>query len=143
MTKLKALALALALFVIVPYVVPAPRIVISPVLLEESELLSPQPHYRFTSDGCSGGMSLLWWVVFGHGPDWENCCVTHDFAYWRGGSAEMRSDADAELWHCVTTSGHRLWASLMWLGVRLGGSPYLPLAWRWGYGELYGYGWLF
>jgi hypothetical protein len=134
---MKAVLVAIAVFLIAPYVAPSPRIEIPAELLAASDQVQPQPLYRFTSDGCSGGMSFAWHVALGHGPDWEHCCVAHDFAYWRGGSSDDRQNADAHLLQCVDASGHPLWAWLMWLGVRPGGSPYLPTAWRWGYGWAY------
>src|SRR5262245_15908951 len=36
------------------------------------------PPYPFTTDGCS---------TFPDGA-WKSCCVTHDYAYWCGGTAE-------------------------------------------------------
>lgn len=39
---------------------------------------------------------------------------------------------------CVTNEGSPLLAKLMYAGVRLGGSRWFPLPWRWGYG----YPWL-
>lgn len=81
------------------------------------------PPNPFTTDGCS-----LW-------PDctWQECCVDHDKWYWCGGSAEDRKEADATLRNCVARESANT-ASLMWVGVRLGGAPWLPLPWRWGYG---------
>ncbi len=81
------------------------------------------PPHLFTTDGCS--------VC----PDdgWVDCCIEHDFAYWCGGSADDRARADRELESCVA-KGSPAMASLMWLGVRVGGAPWIPAPWRWGYG---------
>lgn len=90
---------------------------------------------EFTTDGCS---------LF---PDnagnvcWADCCVTHDQAYWRGGSAEQRTSADAALRNCVQerTQSPAL-AEAMYLGTRIGGMPFLPTWFRWAYGWAYGRG---
>ena len=84
----------------------------------------------FTSDGCSSF------------PDgtlkqkqlWLSCCVAHDKSYWVGGSYQQRVDADNELEACVEKVGEKAIAKLMLAGVRVGGSPYWPTSFRWGYG---------
>jgi len=91
----------------------------------------------FTTDGCS--------MFPDHSPsgktDWCVCCVAHDLAYWRGGSADERARADAELESCVrTASGDATLAKTMLAGVRVGGNPYFPTSYRWGYGWPYGRG---
>ena len=91
----------------------------------------------FTTDGCS---------VFPDGTAlqpklWCDCCVTHDQAYWRGGSAEQRLRADAALGACVrAATGKVTLANWMVRGVRVSGMPLLPTAFRWGYGWGYGRG---
>ena len=82
------------------------------------------PPHAFTTDGCS-----LW-------PDsrWVECCVVHDMAYWCGGSAEDRARADRGLAACVSAHSSCGMGSLMGLGVRPGGVPWMPVPWRWGYG---------
>ncbi|WP_419148897.1 hypothetical protein [Pseudoalteromonas 'SMAR'] len=87
----------------------------------------------FTSDGCS---------VFPDGTLvqqqlWLDCCTAHDLAYWQGGSEQDRERADLELKACVSKLGEPDVASLMLLGVRIGGTPYLPTSFRWGYGWPY------
>ncbi len=85
---------------------------------QADSVLSP-----FTSDGCSGGLSVGWHFLSGkieqiqniHGtlPPWEECCITHDRAYHPGGtikdsssdSFEKRKDADLALKKCVLTTG--------------------------------------
>ncbi|MBU2984441.1 FAD-binding oxidoreductase [Saccharophagus degradans] len=84
----------------------------------------------FTSDGCS---------AFPDGNTeeqtlWLNCCVSHDLSYWKGGTYEERIKADAELESCVAKLGETEIGKLMYAGVRVGGSPYLPMPYRWGYG---------
>src|SRR5690606_31175142 len=65
---------------------------------------------------------------------WLSCCVAHDYAYWKGGSYQDRLAADEALEACVSAVGEPEIALLMLAGVRVGGSPYLPTKFRWGYG---------
>ena len=91
----------------------------------------------FTTDGCS---------LFPDGDAenpvrWRDCCVTHDQAYWRGGTAEERKTADMGLRDCVAARTDRqTLAHQMYLGVRIGGVPLLPTTFRWGFGWGYGRG---
>lgn len=87
----------------------------------------------FTSDGCS---------VFPDGTLeqkdlWLLCCTAHDYAYWQGGTYQERLIADKILRQCVANVGEPQIAKLMLAGVRVGGSPYLPTSFRWGYGWPY------
>ena len=92
----------------------------------------------FTSDGCSAfpdgtlEQSDLWLI----------CCTTHDRAYWKGGTYDERLQADKDLQACVEEVGEEEIALLMLVGVRVGGTPFLPTTFRWGYGWPYprGYG---
>lgn len=87
----------------------------------------------FTSDGCS----LFFDGTVEQQELWLTCCVAHDFDYWQGGSAIQRERSDARLKQCVKEVGEPIIASLMLAGVRVGGSPYLPTPFRWGYGWPY------
>ncbi|MDO9316613.1 MAG: hypothetical protein Q7V56_00240 [Gammaproteobacteria bacterium] len=97
-------------------------------MFSQSEELAP-----FTSDGCSAF------------PDgsleqrqlWLSCCVAHDVAYWQGGTYEERMAADLGLQQCVAQVGDSRIAAIMLAGVRVGGTPYLPTPFRWGYGWPY------
>jgi hypothetical protein len=82
------------------------------------------PPHPFTTDGCS-----LW-------PDdgWVSCCVDHDIAYWCGGSCEDRAQADQTLRRCVAEHGPAGMGTTMYVGVRVGGLPWYPVPFRWGYG---------
>jgi hypothetical protein len=82
-----------------------------------------QPDFIFTTDGCS------------RAPDdgWVECCIVHDIPYWCGGSEADRVAADEFLQQCVNKQ-NGFFSSLFYTGVRLGGSPWLPTPWRWGYG---------
>ena len=84
----------------------------------------------FTTDGCSSFPD----GTLEHVSLWTNCCIRHDFAYWKGGTYEERLTADEELEECVAGVGEPTIASLMLAGVRVGGTPYLPTSYRWGYG---------
>jgi hypothetical protein len=87
----------------------------------------------FTTDGCSrfpDGTSTR--------PElWLNCCTVHDIAYWQGGTSAERLQADRALQHCVAAVGKPTIAWFMFVGVRVGGTPYLPISFRWGYGWPY------
>ncbi len=87
----------------------------------------------FTSDGCSGFPD----GTLEHRDLWHKCCTAHDYAYWKGGSYEERLDADNELRSCVSSVGEEKIAKLMLAGVRVGGSPFFPTTFRWGYGWSY------
>ena len=84
-------------------------------------------------DGCSGGMSKAWRWLFDAPPPWEGCCDRHDQPYTQGGTAKQRFEADIALLRCVAQVGHPWWAIAMFIAVRLGGGPYLPTPWRWGF----------
>jgi len=83
----------------------------------------------FTSDGCSRFPD----GTFKHKALWLKCCTAHDYAYWKGGTYRQRLDADLELKNCVATVGEKEIAALMLAGVRVGGSPFFPTSFRWGY----------
>ena len=96
---------------------------------------SEQPLRPFASDGCSLFPDR---AVIGS-SDWCQCCLEHDMAYWRGGTAAARKLADVRLRDCVAaTTGNRTLAAMMYRGVRVGGSPYFYTWYRWGYGWSYG-----
>lgn len=84
----------------------------------------------FTTDGCSAF------------PDgtleqqslWVECCIRHDLAYWKGGTYTQRLAADDALQVCVADVGEPEIAAVMLAGVRVGGSPFYPTTYRWGYG---------
>ncbi len=104
-----------------------------PSLLFFSVFAHPEGLQPFTSDGCSS---------FPEGTPWQNqlwleCCTLHDYAYWKGGTYQQRLDADRELEACVARVGEPEIALLMLAGVRVGGSPFFPTPFRWGYGWPY------
>lgn len=86
--------------------------------------------HPFTSDGCS-----LFPDGYADMRDlWLPCCIEHDKAYWQGGTWQQRLNADRQLKYCVARLGEPLIAELMLNGVRIGGSPFWPTRFRWGYG---------
>lgn len=100
----------------------------------------------FVSDGCSSFPDGLNGDKF----LWRDCCMKHDLAYWIGGSAEEKMQADLELKQCVAVSlGNKTsqneiiqmvlqsLAEKMESGVAIGGSPLMFSPWRWGYGWNY------
>ena len=95
-----------------------------------AEQLSP-----FKSDGCS----LFPDGSPNHPQLWFDCCFEHDIAYWQGGNRQQKQQADQALQQCIINkTANRLLAKLMYLGVKIGGSPHLPTSFRWGYGWSYG-----
>lgn len=87
----------------------------------------------FTSDGCSSFPD----GTFEHNKLWLSCCQKHDFDYWKGGTYQQRLVSDQALKMCVANVGEPEIALLMLAGVRVGGTPYLPTKFRWGYGWSY------
>ncbi|MDA0725249.1 MAG: hypothetical protein O3A82_10090 [Verrucomicrobia bacterium] len=86
---------------------------------------------EFKSDGCS----LFVDGTFKDRELWKGCCVEHDVAYWKGGTAEERKAADLKFRECIrNTTGDETLALLMHEAVRAGGGPYFPTWYRWGYG---------
>lgn len=92
----------------------------------------------FTTDGCSGGLSIGWEYLaeeiedvrnyHGIRPPWENCCIDHDRLYHAGTtvgasaeeSFEARKQADFALLYCVVETGN---TRLEELTVEYGVSP--------------------
>ncbi len=82
----------------------------------------------FKSDGCS---------LFPDG-NYRECCVEHDKAYFIGGSLKERRTADKKLYRCVRSKGNgKFLASMIFVGVRIGGVSFLPTPFRWGFGNKY------
>lgn len=92
----------------------------------------------FSSDGCSAFPD----GTVKQNELWLSCCQKHDFDYWKGGSYQERLASDNALEACVAGVGEPEIALLMLAGVRVGGSPFWPTRFRWGYGwpypKLYG-----
>lgn len=75
-------------------------------------------------DGCTLAPDL----------DFTVCCNAHDIHYWVGGSACERKIVDQNFRECIRDADHPILAEIYYYGVRLGGTPYLPTPWRWGFG---------
>ena len=91
---------------------------------------SPGGLSPFSTDGCSGGLSVGWeylaekiapfQAVHGSAPPWLHCCVSHDHIYHSGGptgadsmeSFLARRAADRVLQECVLETGQRRRAQL-------------------------------
>ncbi len=105
--------------------------------LAVSSCASVHTLHDFRTDGCS---------FFPEGDAeaparWSDCCVSHDMAYWQGGTADERRSADGSLRDCVLArTGRQDLANRMYRGVRFSGAPLLPTTFRWGYGWGYGRG---
>lgn len=91
----------------------------------------------FASDGCSEFPD----GTLQQNTLWLDCCRAHDRTYWLGGTAVEREAADQDLHSCVANVGEPEIALLMLAGVRVGGSPYWPTSYRWGYGWPYWSAW--
>lgn len=105
-------------------------------LLSSCQVLGPNRLDDFTTDGCSKFPE----GTHAHKSLWHQCCTEHDKKYWVGGSAEDRMSADEALQACVKSVGKPEIAALMLAGVRVGGSPWWPSTFRWGYGWPYTHG---
>lgn len=92
------------------------------------------PPKDFTTDGCT-----LFPDSFLNIVSWQDVCIEHDISYWGGGSKAERDAADAKL----KDDGNKIISGLgdmMAFAAKIGGSPLLPLPWRWGYGWTIGRG---
>lgn len=96
-----------------------------PALSEQTNTIK-----AFTTDGCS----LFPDGTFSNQQLWQACCTRHDIRYWQGGTWQQRQQADRELQACVAKMGQPGIANIMLGGVRVGGSPFWPTSYRWGYG---------
>lgn len=105
-----------------------PGFIVISIMACSSSSMELQP---FTSDGCT----LFPEDSRISGKDWCECCFEHDIAYWRGGTSAERLQADEALKECVEArTGNPALASMMYEGVRFGGSPWFFTWYRWGYG---------
>lgn len=87
----------------------------------------------FATDGCS-----MWIDGPPGSPNlWRHCCVAHDLAYWVGGTEEQRQHADETMKLCIQTAQQPMIATHTYNSVRMGGGPYWPSTYRWGYGWHY------
>lgn len=101
--------------------------------LSDSSMVQADNLRPFTSDGCSSFPD----GTLEQNKLWLSCCTMHDYAYWKGGTYQERLDSDLALEACVAKVGEPAIALLMLAGVRVGGSPFFPAEFRWGYGWPY------
>ncbi len=99
-------------------------------LMASCQSTRPPELSAFRFDGCS---------CFPEGtlkkPDlWEKDCLKHDIAYWQGGTRYERKRADQKFREGIRSRGKPMIAQLAYTGVRVGGTPWLPTPWRWGFG---------
>jgi hypothetical protein len=101
------------------------------ILLFFSPALKAESLNGFKTDYCTG-------YVEGtrQNPDlWKHCCVEHDLYFWAGGSKKDRSKSDERLKACVSSTGQKMHAELIFLGVYFGGlSPFKIQGKQWGNG---------
>ena len=109
------------------------KIIIISVFITTSTILNADTLKPFTSDGCSSFPN----GTIKQSSLWLSCCTTHDYEYWKGGTYKQRLESDKALKQCVTKNGQPEIGLLMLAGVRIGGTPYLPTSFRWGYGWPY------
>jgi len=89
-------------------------------LLADVQSRGEQQLKPFTTDGCSGGLSIGWQYLakhfstfalkYGKSPPWEYCCVSHDKIYWKGAVANgyrKRKRADQRLRQCIIQHGQK------------------------------------
>lgn len=114
-----------------------PAVLVWPLAFCVASASAAQSLRPFTSDGCSVFPDGTWQQQ----QLWLPCCIAHDLAYWQGGTEAQRLAADKAMQQCVSSIGEPEIASLMLAGVRVGGTPFLPTPFRWGYGwsEFRGY----
>ena len=85
-------------------------------------------------DGCSGGLSAFYKLMWRRDISCLYCCSEHDLAYYEGGSRADRKAADIRLRECAAAAGkfegwrapfRRVWrwlrAWIMYAAVRLFG----------------------
>jgi hypothetical protein len=65
---------------------------------------------------------------------WVDCCIHHDLLYWAGGTRKQKLSADEFLFQCISKKSNPLLGAFMFVGVAIGGTPYIKDSARWGYG---------
>lgn len=63
-----------------------------------SQVRTPSKLEPFRTDGCSTYLGVK-------AESWTECCISHDFSYWVGGSTQDKQRADAQLINCLRTKG--------------------------------------
>jgi hypothetical protein len=86
----------------------------------------------FKSDGCSLIQPI--YELLGRVPPAAAFCRLHDVDYWAGGPFGDFIRANREVRQRTRAAGYPILAWIRWIGVTLGGWPFLPTPWRWGFG---------
>jgi hypothetical protein len=103
--------------------------------------LKIRPFNPAKSDGCTF-MSWPYKQITGKNLPFRDCCISHDEDYWYGGTKQQRRVSDDKLRDCVykhnrgtVVSKITYWliSRIMWIAVRVGGSPKSGLSIRWGF----------
>ena len=85
----------------------------------------PQDLQPFRTDRCSMSPDL----------DFGDCCVAHDYLYWKGGTSQARAEADRQLRTCIGERSDRPAVRRVYHAfVRLGGHQIWRTPFRWGFG---------
>lgn len=115
----------------IPFETTAEHVAMAEAYLERNQL--PTPDFVFTSDGCT-----LWPdALFFH--DFTSACLTHDIAYWAGGSPELQQQTNQSLQEDIAQTGPLgpVFGYLMYVGVKyLGDNGVSHMV-----GSEWGYGW--
>jgi hypothetical protein len=99
---------------------------------DEIDLKSVQNLLKpFVSQGCPRFANG---IEYPNQDKWALCCVQHDVAYWKGGTADDRANADKQLRACIIEQNEPNTAGLVYLGVRHGDTETNSMTHRWGYG---------
>ena len=98
--------------------------------LEAKDL--PTPDYEFTQDGCTLWPDRL------PGHDFREVCLTHDIAYWAGGSKELQKETNQTFKESITHTGPLgfVLGSVMYFGIVYFGDNGISrvINSEWGYG---------
>jgi len=95
----------------------------------------------FESDGCSLIEPI--YRAFGMVPPGREHCVEHDKEYWTGGTFSQLVGSNLRLGMRVAEGGHPILGIVRALSTMIGGLPFLPFPWRWGFGHRYRDSWWF
>lgn len=80
----------------------------------------------FISDGCLGFTSFLYKIFTGKCLPWEQDCLEHDRAYWKGGDLKLRRIADRKLAKAICDKGYLITSIIFYIAIRIGGQYWIP-----------------
>lgn len=104
--------------------------------IEEDTLMKP-----FKSDGCSFVGPI--YKLFGKEAPGTEFCVAHDIEFWMGGTFQQFVLSNLRLATQLAKAGYPILGLVRLVGVFIGGWPFLPFPWRWGFGHNYRDSWWF